>query len=60
MSQLVIRAPIVGLLAARFYGWIWIDPAVGMIGAMVIATWSLGLIRSSGMTLLDMVPVPSI
>jgi cation diffusion facilitator family transporter len=51
---------IVALLAARFYGWMWTDPAVGMIGAMVIATWSLGLIRSSGMTLLDMVPDPSL
>jgi cation diffusion facilitator family transporter len=51
---------IVALLAARFYGWMWMDPAVGMIGAMVIATWSLGLIRSSGMTLLDMVPDPSL
>ncbi len=51
---------IVGLLAARFYGWIWMDPAVGLIGAMVIASWSMGLIRSSGMTLLDMVPDPSL
>ena len=46
--------------AARFYGWMWMDPAVGMIGAVVIASWSLGLIRSSGMTLLDMVPDPSL
>ena len=51
---------IVGLLAARFYGWMWMDPAVGLIGAMVIASWSVGLIRSSGMTLLDMVPDPSL
>ena len=51
---------IVALLAARFYGWMWIDPAVGMIGAVVIASWSVGLIRSSGMTLLDMVPDPSL
>jgi cation diffusion facilitator family transporter len=50
---------IVALLAARFYGWVWMDPAVGMIGAVVIAFWSVGLIRSSGRTLLDMVPDPS-
>ena len=37
---------IAALLAARFYGWMWIDPAVGLIGAMVIASWSVGLIRS--------------
>jgi Co/Zn/Cd efflux system component len=51
---------IVALLAARLYGWMWMDPAVGMIGAVVIAPWSVGLIRSSGMTLLDMVPDPSL
>lgn len=47
---------IVALLAARFYGWVWMDPAVGIIAAFVIASWSLSLIRSAGMTLLDMVP----
>ena len=51
---------IVALLAARFFGWMWMDPAVGLIGAVVIASWSVGLIRSSGMTLLDMVPDPSL
>lgn len=47
---------IAALLAARYYGWVWIDPAVGIIGAVVIASWSISLLRSSGMTLLDMVP----
>lgn len=51
---------IIALLAARYYGWLWIDPAVGIIGALVIASWSLGLIRSAGRTLLDMVPDPSL
>jgi cation diffusion facilitator family transporter len=51
---------IVGLLAARLYGWVWMDPAVGIIGAIVIASWSIGLIRSAGMTLLDMVPDSSL
>src|SRR5262249_10589262 len=37
---------IVGLLAARFYGWVWMDPMMGIIGAGVIAVWSWGLIRS--------------
>jgi cation diffusion facilitator family transporter len=49
---------IVGLLAARFNGWIWIDPAVGIVGAVVIAGWSWRLIRSSGAVLLDTVPDP--
>jgi cation diffusion facilitator family transporter len=44
---------IAGLLAGRFMGWIWMDAAVGMMGAVVIAHWSIGLARSAGRTLLD-------
>jgi cation diffusion facilitator family transporter len=51
---------IMGLLAARFYGWVWMDPMMGIIGACVIAVWSWGLIRSSGTVLLDMVPHPKL
>jgi Co/Zn/Cd efflux system component len=36
------------------------DPAVGIIGAIVIASWSIGLIRSASVTLLDMVPDTSL
>jgi cation diffusion facilitator family transporter len=49
-----------GLLAARFFSWAWIDPAVGIIGSVVIAAWAWGLIRSSGAVLLDLVPAPKI
>jgi len=45
---------IAGLLLARRYGWLWIDPAVGIVGALVIANWSFGLIRDTGSILLDM------
>jgi cation diffusion facilitator family transporter len=45
---------IVGLIAARHFGWVWIDPAVGIVGALVIANWSWGLIRDTGAILLDM------
>lgn len=47
---------IIALLAAGLFGWTWIDPAVGIIGACVIAAWSLSLIRSSSAVLLDMIP----
>jgi cation diffusion facilitator family transporter len=47
---------IFALVSARHYDWVWIDPAVGIVGAVVIASWSIGLIRSSGATLLDMAP----
>src|ERR1700678_1720870 len=47
---------IVGLLLARAFGWLWMDPLAGIIGACVIATWSYGLIRDTGAILLDRIP----
>lgn len=47
---------IVGLLAGRYFGWVWMDPAVGILGAVVIARWSWGLMRDAGAVLLDTVP----
>lgn len=44
---------IVALLVGRSYGWLWADPAMGVVGALVIARWSWGLIRDSGSVLLD-------
>jgi cation diffusion facilitator family transporter len=49
---------IVGLLLARAFGWLWMDPLAGIIGACVIASWSYGLIRDTGAILLDRVPDP--
>jgi cation diffusion facilitator family transporter len=45
-----------GLLLGRFYGLAWMDALVGIIGAGVIISWGVGLIRSSGAVLLDIVP----
>jgi cation diffusion facilitator family transporter len=47
---------IVGLLLARSFGWLWMDPLAGIIGACVIASWSYGLIRDTGAILLDRIP----
>jgi cation diffusion facilitator family transporter len=49
---------IVALLAGWFYGLAWLDPAAGVVGALVIASWSVGLLRSSGGVLLDAAPDP--
>jgi cation diffusion facilitator family transporter len=47
---------ITGLVLARFFGWVWMDPLAGTIGALVIANWSYGLMRDTGRILLDMNP----
>lgn len=52
VSMLVI----IGLVLAKAFGWLWMDPLAGMIGACVIASWSYGLIRDTGAILLDMNP----
>lgn len=44
---------IAALLVGRSYGWLWADPAMGVVGALVIARWSWGLIRDAGSVLLD-------
>lgn len=48
-SVLALGALTIGL----FYGIRWLDPLVGIIGAGVIASWAYGLVRDSGMVLLD-------
>jgi cation diffusion facilitator family transporter len=47
---------IVGLLAGRFYGLVWMDSAMALIGVGVILSWSVGLMGTAGTMLLDMVP----
>lgn len=47
---------IAGLLAARYFGWTFLDPAIGIVGALVIAHWAWGLIRDAGAVLLDAAP----
>jgi len=52
VSMLVI----IGLVLAKLFGWVWMDPLAGTIGAVVIASWAYGLIRDTGAILLDMNP----
>ncbi len=47
---------IVGLTLAWLFGWLWMDPLVGIVGAFVIASWSIALIRDTSAVLLDMNP----
>lgn len=44
---------IAALLVAMYAQWVWADPAVGIIGSLVIVSWAYGLLRASGAVLLD-------
>lgn len=44
---------IAALVTAAWLQWTWADPVVGIVGAVVIASWAVGLLRSSGSVLLD-------
>lgn len=41
------------LFAGHYLGWIWMDPAAGIIGSLVIARWSWMLMRNTAAVLLD-------
>ncbi|ODR98724.1 cation transporter [Methyloceanibacter methanicus] len=51
-SVLALVALVTGLL----YGWVWMDPIMGIVGAVVIGVWSFGLLKSAATVLLDAVP----
>ena len=44
---------IVALVAGKYVGWAWLDPVVGILGALVISRWAWGLLRDTGHILLD-------
>jgi cation diffusion facilitator family transporter len=44
---------IIALLAGWRLGWTWLDPAMGVVGALIIARWSWGLVRDTSGVLLD-------
>ncbi|ADU13465.1 CDF family Co(II)/Ni(II) efflux transporter DmeF [Asticcacaulis excentricus] len=44
---------IVALLAGRFAGWWWLDPLIGVVGAVVIARWAWSLVKGTSGVLLD-------
>jgi cation diffusion facilitator family transporter len=47
---------IAALTLGSLFGWSFLDPLMGIVGALVIARWSWGLIRDAGAVLLDYVP----
>ena len=51
---------IVGLVAGRQFGWVWMDPLMGLVATVVILSWSWTLVRSAGAVLLDACPDPAL
>ena len=48
-----VLTSIFALLAGKYYGLIWMDPLMGIVGAMLVARWSAGLLHTTGAVLLD-------
>lgn len=44
---------IVALVSGKVYGWNWLDPVMGVVGAVIITRWSFGLLKQSSPILLD-------
>jgi cation diffusion facilitator family transporter len=44
---------IFALSAGRLLGWIWMDPLMGIVGAVIIARWAYKLLRDTGRVLVD-------
>lgn len=44
---------IVALLSGKYFGWNWLDPVMGIVGAIIITRWSYGLLKQTSPILLD-------
>jgi cation diffusion facilitator family transporter len=44
---------IVALAGGWFYGWSWLDPVMGIVGAVLVAVWARNLLAETGKVLLD-------
>ena len=51
---------IVALLAAKYFGLTWMDPLMGIVGAVLVARWSLGLLKATSTVLLDRSAAPEV
>lgn len=44
---------IAALAGAKIFGWNWLDPAIGIVGAVLVSAWAVGLVRDTSRVLLD-------
>lgn len=49
-------AAVTALTLGYFFGWVWLDPVMGLVGMGVILSWAWTLLRDPGSILLDRVP----
>jgi cation diffusion facilitator family transporter len=47
---------ILALTGGRWLGWAWLDPAMGLLGSVIVGWWAVGLVRDTGGALLDRTP----
>ncbi|WP_445947284.1 cation diffusion facilitator family transporter, partial [Shewanella sp.] len=50
---------ILALFAGRYFGWLWMDALMGIVGAVIISKWALGLIKQTSTVLLDKTQAPA-
>ena len=50
---------IIALVAGKFFGWSWLDAAMGLVGSIVVSVWAYGLVRDTSGILLDRTPESS-
>lgn len=61
LADLITSIGAIGaLLAGLFLSWDWLDPLAGMAGAIVIAIWSYGLLRTTSRDLMDEISDPAL
>jgi cation diffusion facilitator family transporter len=44
---------IAALAGGKYFGFAWLDPLMGIVGAVLVGRWAVGLLRQSGRVLLD-------
>ena len=44
---------IIALIGGWLYGWSWLDPVMGLVGAVLVAVWAKGLVKETSKVLLD-------
>lgn len=47
---------VMALTLGCFFGWVWLDPVMGLVGMVVILSWAYTLLRDTGSILLDRIP----